>query len=124
VNQKRPVNLDLTTMKFPAMAIASILHRLSGIALFLLMPFVLCVFSLSLKDEVSFFKAQQYLANPYAKLLFWLFAASLIYHLLAGIRHLIMDLGFGEEVKTSRLTAILVIGLSVILAIFLGIWIW
>ncbi len=124
MNHKRPVNLDLRTIKFPVMAIASILHRLSGIILFLLLPFLLYLLSLSLNGSESFSYMQILLKNPFYKLLLWAFSAALIYHLLAGIRHMIMDLGYGEEVEVGRQTARAVIALAVILTILLGIWIW
>ncbi|KTD33143.1 succinate dehydrogenase cytochrome b556 subunit C [Legionella nautarum] len=124
MNQKRPVNLDLGTIKFPAMAIASILHRISGLVLFLLLPFILYLLSKSLNSDVSFMQMQILLQSPFYKLLLWVFSAALVYHILAGIRHMIMDLGYGEEVKEGRQTAIWVIALAVILTIFLGIWIW
>ncbi|KTD28051.1 succinate dehydrogenase cytochrome b556 subunit C [Legionella maceachernii] len=124
VNQKRPVNLDLGTIRFPVMAIASILHRISGLILFLLMPFILYLLSKSLSSAISFMQMQVLLQSPFHKLLLWAFSAALVYHLLAGIRHMIMDLGYGEEVKAGRQTAIWVIALAVILTIFLGIWIW
>jgi len=124
VKNKRPVNLDLRTMKFPAMAIASILHRLSGIALFLLMPFFLYFLALSLKTQETFIQAKFMLAQGHWKILFWVFSAALIYHFLAGIRHMMMDLGYGEELESGRFTAVAVIVLAVILSILLGIWIW
>ncbi|WP_028388221.1 succinate dehydrogenase, cytochrome b556 subunit [Legionella fairfieldensis] len=124
MNQKRPVNLDLGTMKFPAMAIASILHRISGLFLFLLLPFMLYLLSRSLNSPESFATLYLQLASPYYKFLVWIFSASLVYHLLAGIRHMVMDLGFGESLKAGRYSAIIVIFLAVVLTIFLGIWIW
>lgn len=124
MNQKRPVNLDLGTIKFPVMAIASILHRISGLVLFLLLPFILYLLSKSLNNAVSFMQMQNLLQSPFYKLLLWVFSAALVYHILAGIRHMVMDLGYGEEVKEGRQTAIWVIALAVILTIFLGIWIW
>lgn len=124
MNQKRPVNLDLGTMKFPAMAIASILHRISGLVLFLLLPFMLYFLSMSLNSAETFAELHTMLASPFHKLLLWAFSAALVYHLLAGIRHLLMDLGFGEDVNAGRHSAIFVIVLTVILTIFLGIWIW
>ncbi|MCC5016298.1 MULTISPECIES: succinate dehydrogenase, cytochrome b556 subunit [Legionella] len=124
MNQKRPVNLDLATMKFPAMAIASILHRISGLVLFLLLPFMLYFLSMSLNSAETFSELHNLLASPFNKLLLWAFSAALVYHLLAGIRHLLMDLGWGEDVSAGRHSAIFVIVLAVILTIFLGIWIW
>jgi succinate dehydrogenase / fumarate reductase cytochrome b subunit len=124
VNDKRPVNLDLSSLKFPPMAIASILHRVSGVALFLLLPFILFLLGRSLHSAESFAQVQSQLREIPWQLILWAFGAALIYHLLAGIRHIIMDMGFGESLSTARATAVFVIVLAVIAAIFLGIWIW
>lgn len=124
MNKNRPVNLDLGTMKFPPMAIASILHRISGIVIFLLLPVMLCFLRHSLHSEESFIYVKNLLAEPLYKLIVWAFGAAFIYHILAGFRHMIMDTGFGEELVAGRRTAILVIVLAVIFTIFLGVWIW
>ncbi|KTD18171.1 succinate dehydrogenase, cytochrome b556 subunit [Legionella jordanis] len=124
MNQKRPINLDLRTMKFPPMAIASILHRVSGVVLFLLMPVMLYFLAMSIQSPESFANLQNRLANPSYKLVLWAFSAAFIYHLLAGIRHMIMDMGFGEDLRPGRQSAILVIILAIILTLLLGIWIW
>lgn len=124
MNNNRPVNLDLKTMKFPPMAIASILHRLSGIFLFIGMPFVLYLLSLSLTSEQGFEASVLLLSKLSWKLGGWFFLAALSYHLLAGIRHLLMDMGFGEQLDMGRKSAWLVIILAVISFILLGSWIW
>lgn len=123
MNKKRPINLDLSSMKFPPMAIASILHRISGIVLFLLLPFMLCLLSKSLHSEEVFIHVKSMLESPLYKLLVWAFSAAMAYHIIAGIRHIIMDMGVGEELATGRRTSILVIVLAVIATILLGIWI-
>ena len=124
MNDKRPVNLDLTTMKFPPMAIASILHRISGILLFLLLPLILYLLRLSLHSAESFAYLQGLIENPFMKLALWAFCASLSYHLLAGIRHILMDFGLGEHLHSGRNSALFIIILSIILTILLGFWIW
>ncbi|MGC1182917.1 succinate dehydrogenase, cytochrome b556 subunit [Legionella sp.] len=124
MNKKRPVNLDLGSLKYPPMAIASLLHRISGVVLFLLLPIMLFIFGQSMQSEESFAQMKILLTHPCYKLVLWAFGAALIYHLLAGIRHMIMDLGFGEHLCVGRRTAILVIVLAIILTIFLGFWIW
>ena len=123
-NHQRPINLDLSSLKHPPMAIASILHRISGIVLFLLLPFMLYVLDQSLQTVVSFDMLHTTLANPYYKLLLWVFSAALVYHMLAGIRHVCMDMGFGENVSAGRRSAIIVILLAIILTIILGVCIW
>lgn len=124
MNHQRPINLDLRSLRFPPMAIASILHRISGIVLFFILPFVLYLLSLSLRSSASFDDLQHLLAKPYCKVVLWAFSAALIYHILAGIRHLLMDMGVGEHLAVARRSAQVVITLGVVLAVCLGVWIW
>jgi len=124
VNKKRPVNLDLGSMEYPPMAIASILHRISGIILFILLPVMIFLLDQSVQSEETFNYIKLQLSEPGYKLILWAFSAALAYHLLAGIRHMIMDLGFGESLCAGRRSSILVIVLAVVSTIFLGIWIW
>lgn len=122
--KKRPVNLDLTTLVFPPMAIASILHRISGVVLFLLFPYMLYLLDLSLRDVSGFTETQILFANPYHKILLWAFLSSAWYHVIAGVRHMVMDCGFLESLEEGRLTAIVVILLGVVGILGLGVWIW
>ena len=124
MNKKRPINLDLTTLKFPVMAISSILHRISGVVLFLLLPFMLYLLSLSLRSPLSFNDLLIQMQSPLYKLGIWAFLTALVYHLLAGVRHLFMDIGIGETLKSGRQSAIFVISASVILTFIVGMWIW
>lgn len=124
VNKKRPINLDLGTMKFPVMAIASILHRLSGLGLFLLLPVMIWYLHQSLGSPESFASLQITMTSLCSKFLVWAFCTALAYHLLAGIRHILMDAGIGEHLCTARIGAWLVIAAAVIVTILLGIWIW
>lgn len=125
VNDKRPVNLDLTTIKFPVMAISSILHRISGVVLFLLFPVMIYFFEMSLKNAGTFTQLQLWFLNSIGcKFVLWVFGAAIIYHLLAGIRHIVMDLGFGEGLSAGRCSATGVIAAAIFLTLLLGIWIW
>lgn len=124
MNKQRPVNLDLFTIKFPITAIISILHRISGVLLFLLIPFVLWMLSVSLSDPIRFTELQLLMKSPLVKLVLWGLLAALIYHLIAGIRHIVMDMGFGEELTTARLSARGVIVMAVVLILLAGIWLW
>ncbi len=97
VKDTRPVNLDLTTVKFPLPAIISILHRISGVALFFGIGVVLYLLQLSLESEAGFERVTElFLATP-VKLVVWLILTGLLYHLIAGIKHLLMDWGLGES---------------------------
>ncbi|MEE9451829.1 MAG: succinate dehydrogenase, cytochrome b556 subunit [Gammaproteobacteria bacterium] len=124
MESKRPVNLQLTTMKFPPMAIASILHRLSGVILFLAIPLLLYMLDYSLRNEDVFLKLKQCLQAWPMKLLLWVVLAALLYHLIAGVRHLIMDMGWGESLTAGRRSALSVFVLAAISVVFIGIWLW
>ncbi|MCX7124830.1 MAG: succinate dehydrogenase, cytochrome b556 subunit, partial [Gammaproteobacteria bacterium] len=98
----RPVHLDLTKMKFPPMAIISIMHRVSGVLLFLLLPFVLYLLHNSLHSPESFMLLQQSLTSPVMSFLVWVLICAVCFHFFAGIRHMLMDCGLGEHLKTAR----------------------
>ena len=121
---KRPINLNLLTIRFPITAIVSILHRVSGFFLFLVIPVFLAIMALSLQSPDAFFTVHTCFAHPLVKLLILAFLFALFYHLVAGIRHLLMDAGVGEELKSARLSAGLVIVLSISLTVLMGIYLW
>lgn len=124
MNKQRPVNLDLRTIKMPPMAIVSILHRLSGVLLLFFIPVLLYFFDVSLQSEDTFLMLKECLTQPWVKLILWLFLSALMYHLIAGIRHMIMDLGYGESLAAGRRSAMSVMILAVIFSLMLGIWLW
>lgn len=124
VNRQRPINLDLATLKFPPMAIASILHRISGVLIFLGLPFLLYLLNLSLESASSFETLRQQLSWPYLKFALWVMCSALAFHIFMGIRHLIMDLGLGEEVHVARRSAEISMILAALMVLFLGIWLW
>ena len=67
---------------------------------------------------------QEIMAGPIAKLVVWAVVAGLIYHSVAGVKHLVMDFGIGETMEGGVLGAKIVIGLSVVLILAAGVWIW
>jgi succinate dehydrogenase / fumarate reductase cytochrome b subunit len=121
---KRPVNLNLLTLRFPITAIASILHRISGFILFLFIPLFLGLMAVSLQSPEGFFLVHNVLTYPLIKLIILTLLFALFYHLLAGIRHLLMDTGLGENLKPARFTAALVMGLAIGLTVLMGIYLW
>ncbi|MFT6431315.1 MAG: succinate dehydrogenase / fumarate reductase cytochrome b subunit [Halopseudomonas sp.] len=124
VNSKRPVNLDLRTIKLPLTAWTSIAHRVSGIIMFIAVAGLLWLLSVSLDSERGFEQAQSVLQNPLAKLVLWGVLSALLYHLIAGVRHLVMDAGVGEGLESGKRGSQVVIVLSVIVIVLLGVWIW
>ena len=124
MSTKRPVTLDLRTIKLPITAFVSILHRISGLILFFLIPLFLFSLQKSLHSADGFSSIANYVGNPVVKFIVWAFVAALIYHLIAGIRHLFMDMGVGETLQGARRGAMWVIILAVILCILMGWWLW
>lgn len=124
MNKKRPVNLDIGTIKLPITSYVSILHRVSGVVLFFAVAVFLWLMDASLSSEDGFRSIQECLGSPLAKLIIWACLAGLAYHLVAGIRHLIMDFGIGESLEGGRLGAKLVLVIALLLIIGAGAWVW
>jgi succinate dehydrogenase / fumarate reductase, cytochrome b subunit len=123
VHHSRPKNLNLLTIKFPLPAIVSILHRITGVALFLLIPFFLWVFQRSLTAD-GYEALQYWLTQTYCKWLLWLLFIPLCFHLVAGIRHLLSDLHIGASLKQGRRTAALTFLITAVIMIGMGVWLW
>ena len=102
MKDKRPINLDITTIKFPLAAIASILHRISGIGLFFGVGILLYFLQISLRSEVEFERVAILFDGLLMTPLLGLILLALIYHLIAGIKHLLLDLGVGESKKGAK----------------------
>ena len=124
VKDNRPVNLDIGTMRLPITAWASITHRATGVALFVGMAILLWLLDGSLSSPEGFASVSEILDSVLAKLIVWGVVSALIYHSLAGIKHLIMDFGVGETMEGGVMGARIVIALSVVLILIAGIWIW
>lgn len=124
MNDKRPVNLDLTTIRFPITAIVSITHRISGVILFGGVAVLLWMLQASLESAASFNKLKEVLSNPAAQVIVWGTLAALAWHLVMGLRHMVMDLGIGESLEGGRRGAQLAIVVAVILVVLAGVWVW
>jgi|TARA_R110000850_G_scaffold228785_4_gene353660 succinate dehydrogenase / fumarate reductase cytochrome b subunit len=124
VKDKRPVNLDLTQFRFPLPALTSIVHRITGVALFVAVAILMYLFDLSLASEEGFNTAKECLSGAFVKFIIWGIVAALLYHLVAGIKHLLMDAGIGETLEGGILGAKIVIAISVVLILLAGVWIW
>lgn len=120
----RPIFLDLTAIKFPITAIVSILHRISGVLIFLAIPFLLWLLQLSLIAPETFYDLKYTLPSSSMKWLLWLVISAVVFHICAGIRHLVMDMGFAESLKAGRRSAMAVFIVSIILIVVAGICLW
>ena len=124
MKKQRPVNLDLSTISMPATAKASILHRITGVALFFALTFVIWAWSESLSSAQGFEFVKGLFTGFIAKFIAWGTLTVLIYHLICGFRHLIMEMGYWEELESGNASAKAAIALWVVLAAAAGVWIW
>jgi len=92
--------------------------------MFIAVAGLLWLLNVSLDSERGFEQAQAVLQNPLAKLVLWGVLSALLYHLIAGVRHLVMDAGVGEGLESGKRGSQVVIVLSVIVIVLLGVWIW
>lgn len=126
MKSNRPVNLSLSTVlavNSSPVAIASILHRISGVVIFLLIPVLLYVLQQSLASEAAFAAVKtDVLGGLIGGFLVFVAFAGLIYHVVAGTKHLLQDFGVGETLQGGRLFATLAIVVAAILILCALAW--
>lgn len=123
MKKTRPVNLNLAAFSWPVTAISSGMHRITGVLLFLCIPLCLWALQMSL-TQTGFVELKNILNSGISKFITWGILSMLAYHIIAGIRHLLMDAGIGESLQGGRTGSYLAITLGVITAILIGVWIW
>lgn len=120
----RPVNLDLQTIRFPVTAIASITHRVSGVIMFIAVGILLWMLDYSLSSPDGFNVMSSYMDGFFVKFILWGILTALSYHAVAGIRHLLMDLGFFETLDSGKLSAKAAFIITAVLSVFAGALVW
>ena len=130
VAQKRPefrnINAftDLPKYRLPAAGIVSILHRISGVLMFVLMPLIMWLFDTSVSSEISSARLRHAFSTGATGVLLKLIALALIWaylhHFIAGVRHLLMDVSHAAVTKergasSAKFTLIASLVLTVIL---------
>jgi succinate dehydrogenase / fumarate reductase cytochrome b subunit len=98
----RPVYLNLYRIHLPLAGWVSILHRVSGALLFLVFPLGVWALSVSLSDEAGFRRIAGWAVHPISKLCVLLLVWAFAHHLLAGLRHLALDVHWGVERNQAR----------------------
>jgi len=124
VSKKRPVNIQLTTVKFPITATASILHRISGIITFILLALFLTLLNYTLKSESDFNRIAAYFDFFLLEFVIWGALTALAYHVVFGVRHMIQDLGFWEEMESASLSAKSGFVITTVLSVLAGCLVW
>jgi succinate dehydrogenase / fumarate reductase cytochrome b subunit len=113
----RPVFLNLARIRFPVGAIASIGHRISGVLLVFGLPFAVLALERSLWDEAAFSSLLESIRSPLGRAAMVLIAWAGTHHLLAGVRHLLSDVGIGASLSVSRRSAYAVLVAGALLAV-------
>lgn len=121
IKKKRPKNLDIMSIRLPLPGILSIIHRISGAAIFLLLPVLLWLLQSSLTSPDTFAVFKSVVGNPLVKIillgLIWLY----LHHFCAGIRYLLLDLHKGIELEAARFSSKLVFAVSIVLTLIVGV---
>ena len=124
MNKKRPKHLALHKIKLPLPGIVSILHRVSGLLLFLALPALLLILQYSLTSIETYTELMSVLSYPLAKLLLLGLLWAFLHHLCAGLRYLAIDFHLVRDLARARNSSRLVFAASLALTIFLGMKLW
>ena len=118
---------DLPTYRLPPAGWVSILHRVSGALMFVLLPFIIWMFDMSVSSEISFAKFKYafnvglgFVPGWFMKLVALALIWAYLHHLIAGIRHLYMDVQHAVSKEFGRSSALVTLGLSIALTLVLG----
>lgn len=120
----RPKNLNLLTIRLPINAVVSILHRASGVGLFLALPLILLAFQSSVDSPSSYFLLTQTLGAWYVKLFLIGLSWAFFHHFFAGIRHLLQDIHWMTSLQKARFSSRVVLWLVGIAVIVFAWFIW
>lgn len=121
---KRPIYLNLLQIRLPLPGVISIMHRVSGAALFLALPLLLWWLQQSLLSFNTFTAFKAMFSQWFVKLVMIGLLWGYLHHLCAGIRHLAMDMHYGTELAAARLSSWLVLGVSLTLTVVAGALLW
>jgi len=122
--RNRPKNLNLMTIRLPINAVVSILHRASGIMLFLLLPLLLWSLQTSVKNENSYLALAELAQHWLAKLIFIGLSWAFFHHFFAGLRHLGQDVHWMTSLQKARFSGRVVLWLVAISVVIFAYVIW
>jgi succinate dehydrogenase / fumarate reductase cytochrome b subunit len=118
----RPININPFSVKLSISAFSSIAHRLSGLFLFFMIPFLLGALQTLVETPKGYEKVAELLSPWGYKLAMGLFLAAMLYHLFAGIRHILMDMHLlSESLVAAKISAWVVWGATLLSVVYLGV---
>ena len=116
--QFRNIRIDqILTYRLPAAGVMSILHRISGAGLFLLLPFLIYLLDMSLKSPTHFSKISEFISHPIAFVAISGIIWAVIHHFLAGIRHLMLDMHIGLSNESTTKWGFGITGVAITLSV-------
>ena len=124
MNENRPKHLDLSKIRLPLPAFVSILHRISGMLLFLALPLLLWALQNSLRSIETYTQLAGMLHHPFSKLCLFGLLWAFLHHFCAGIRFLLIDIDYGVRLAQARASSKWVIFVSLALTILTGARLW
>ena len=124
MNKKRPKHLALHQIKLPLPGIVSILHRVSGLLLFIALPLLLLMLQYSLASIETYTQLMGVLANPLLKLLLLGLMWAFLHHFCAGLRYLAIDMHLVRDLAQARNSSKVVMAVSLLLTILVGAKLW
>ncbi|MAS00478.1 MAG: succinate dehydrogenase, cytochrome b556 subunit [Nitrosomonadales bacterium] len=124
IQAKKIKNLNLFTIKFPLPALVSILHRMSGVFLFLLMPILTISLWYSLISEQYFLQVVSFFKLWPIKFISLILIWGITHHILAGTRHLFLDLQLGLDLITARFSSKTVLLVSFLITFLISLSVW
>ena len=124
MNKKRPIHLDLFRIRLPLPGLVSILHRISGLLLFLALPLLLLLLQYSLLSIETYTQLVAVLQLSVVKVSLIILVWALLHHFFAGIRFLVIDMHIGVGLPQARASSKYVLFLSVRLTLLAGVWLW
>ncbi|MDH3309593.1 MAG: succinate dehydrogenase, cytochrome b556 subunit [Gammaproteobacteria bacterium] len=122
--KKRPVYLNLVKIRLPVGGVLSILHRITGAILVLLLPFALYIFDRSLQDPSAFAEIASRFSSLEGRMVILIMVWAFAQHFMSGIRHLLLDVGIGDSKSSARRNAWLAFAASGAVVIFTGVCLW
>ncbi len=121
---KRPLWYNLSPLNLPLPGLVSIFHRVSGLLLFLAIPFLIYALQLSLADQAGFDAVRSAMTHPLVRLVTLALVWAISHHFCAGIRYLFLDLHKGIDLPTARATSWLVFAGSAALTLLILVKLW
>jgi len=124
MDKEHPKHLALHLIQLPLPGFVSILHRVSGLLLFLALPLLLLMLQYSLRSIETYTQLMAILAHPLAKLLLLGLLWAFLHHFCAGLRYLAIDLDYGVKLAQARASSKAVLAVSLVLTVLLGAKLW